>query len=134
MIADAKYVTIAVKLLTRHFGPDAATQVNLFNLLVSRTARALQKASIKFEFSPRILPKAEMQPGCYYRGGHRCTTIAMWDGSQFLYFNFSMGTYSLDKTHHVEDQVSNIDTFAPVEKLESNLTDEECSLIGKTKG
>lgn len=66
----------------------------------------------------KMIPKAEMVAGTYYKGFCRNTYVALWDGNKFIYLRNKFGYY-MDTIEHFEDvKDKGTDGFVPVELIE----------------
>jgi hypothetical protein len=65
-----------------------------------------------------MIPKKDMVAGTYYKGFCRNCTVALWDGTKFLYLRNKF-VYFMDTIEHFEDVKNRgTDGFVPIEEIQ----------------
>lgn len=104
------------KVINKNTGvPLRRKPYNMANYAFKRKIEALDYAAKLNDV--KMIPKADMKPGTYYKGFCRNSYVALWDGTKFIYLRNKFGYY-MDTIEHFEDvKDRGVDGFVPIEEI-----------------
>ena len=102
----------------RHKGnPFAGISSHLFDIGLSLDVpKPMTPEILQRYYDAGVIQKKDLKFGEYYWGRSRNASLAMWDGSHFVYIRIKFSNVFLEKINHIEDD-DGYDLFVPIKQL-----------------
>jgi len=102
----------------RHKGnPFADISSRLFDIGLSLDVpKPMTPEILQRYYDAGVIQKKDLKFGEYYWGRCRNASLAMWDGSHFVYIRIKSLNVFLEKINHIEDD-DGYDLFVPIKQL-----------------